>query len=352
MTTEGEAVQGDPEPVLRRPATPGAVHALVAAGVLDRSRYFEVLELIRDEGWWRQAASNALLAFGVGQVLAGIVFFFAYNWDDLAPGTKLGLIQAGIVICALSAVVVGLRHVVGQALLVAATVLVGVLFAVFGQIYQTGADAWTLFALWAGLTLPWTLVSRSSAQWVVLLAVVHIAVGLWADQRGVPDGWLDEWDMPRAILILDLGVLTAREMLVERGHGWVAGRWTRVLAVLAVVVAAAGPAIAVAFAPWRELDAMAAPAVPIFLVVSAALWVVYRHRLPDFPILSLVAVAIALAVSALVGRVIVEAAIEAVRTSVGAAFVFVILALMVLTIFGQTARVLVALRRAMAAEAT
>lgn len=352
MTTEGEAAQGDPEPGLRRPATPGTVHALVVAGLLPRRRYVEALDLIRDEAWWRQWASHMLLAFGVGQVLAGIVFFFAYNWDDLAPSTKLGLIQAGIVVCALAAVIVGLRHVVGQALLVSATVLVGVLFAVFGQIYQTGADAWTLFALWAGLTLPWTLVSRSPAQWVVWLVVVHIAVGLWADQRGVPDGWLDEWDVPRAILILDLGVLTGREMLVWRGHGWVAGRWTRVLAVLAVVVSAAGPAVAVAFAPWPEFDAMMAPTVPIFLVVSAALWVVYRHRLPDFPILSLVAVAIALALSALIGRVIVEAAIDGVQEPVGAALVFLILALMVLAIFGQTARILVALRRAMAAEAT
>ena len=48
----------------------------------------------------------------------------------------------------------------------AALLATGALFAYFGQTYQTGADPWQLFALWALLTLPLALAARSDALWL------------------------------------------------------------------------------------------------------------------------------------------------------------------------------------------
>ena len=58
------------------------------------------------------------------------------------------------------------RHGVG-ALLVLAGLFLGALLALLGQIYQTGADTWELFAWWALLLLPWALAGASQALWLL-----------------------------------------------------------------------------------------------------------------------------------------------------------------------------------------
>ena len=42
--------------------------------------------------FWRLWAQRALLVLGAAHFLAGVVFFFAYNWEDLGPFARFGLI--------------------------------------------------------------------------------------------------------------------------------------------------------------------------------------------------------------------------------------------------------------------
>ena len=42
-----------------------------------------------DKRQWKQFLSIFLLAAGVGFTVAGIIFFFAYNWEDLPKFAKL-----------------------------------------------------------------------------------------------------------------------------------------------------------------------------------------------------------------------------------------------------------------------
>jgi uncharacterized membrane protein len=71
----------------------------------------------------------------------------------------------------------------------------GALFAYFGQTYQTGADPWQLFALWALLTLALCLGLRSDVLWVPWVLVAMAGVSLWVHAHsghrwGVqPDGF-------------------------------------------------------------------------------------------------------------------------------------------------------------------
>ena len=81
------------------PAASALPHALLRAGLLAPARYLEAVGAVRDDGFWHRWGQAALLALAVGQVLAGIVFFFAFNWADLPPFAKLGAIQAGIALC-------------------------------------------------------------------------------------------------------------------------------------------------------------------------------------------------------------------------------------------------------------
>jgi len=60
---------------------------------------------------------------------------------------------------------------------------IGALFAYFGQTYQTGADPWQLFALWALLGLPLCLGARSDVLWAPWALVVVTAISLWTHAR-------------------------------------------------------------------------------------------------------------------------------------------------------------------------
>jgi uncharacterized membrane protein len=60
--------------------------------------------------------------------------------------------------------------------------LTGTLFAVYGQIYQTGANAYDLFLVWTLACLPWSLVSGSGLVWALQLLLANITLTLYFDQ--------------------------------------------------------------------------------------------------------------------------------------------------------------------------
>lgn len=128
-----------------------------------------------------------LLAVGTGLILSGIIYFFAFNWMEIPPLVKLWGIQFGLAGCVAGAYF-SLNRATGKLLLFSASVLVGVFMAVFGQIYQTGADAYQLFMFWSLLTLGWTLISNFSVQWLLWLIITNMFLALWWTQTGVKGG--------------------------------------------------------------------------------------------------------------------------------------------------------------------
>lgn len=124
----------------------------------------------------QQWLSNMLLFLGVGLLLSGVIFFYAFNWYKMSSIMKLGSIQLGIITCLICSWLYSLDHIIGKVWLLSASVMVGVFLAVFGQIYQTGSDIYQLFGLWSILIFLWTLMSNFSAQWALWLVLVHASV--------------------------------------------------------------------------------------------------------------------------------------------------------------------------------
>jgi uncharacterized membrane protein len=60
-----------------------------------------------------------------------------------------------------------------------ALLTIGGLFAYFGQTYQTGADPWQLFAVWALLALPICASVRSDVLWAPWALIVSTGISLW-----------------------------------------------------------------------------------------------------------------------------------------------------------------------------
>ena len=92
--------------------------------------------------------------------------------------TKFALVEIVLACCLIGAWKVGLDRIGGQVLLLGASMLVGVFLAVFGQVYQTGADAYQLFVAWAALIFAWVLLGRFGALWIMWLALLNIGLML------------------------------------------------------------------------------------------------------------------------------------------------------------------------------
>ncbi|MBP0622517.1 DUF2157 domain-containing protein [Cupriavidus consociatus] len=125
---------------------------------------------------WRRWLDQALMALGTALLCAGVIVFFAFNWQDLHKFSKFGLLAAAITVLAAFAWLRPAADAAGRAALGGAQVLAGVLLAVIGQTYQTGADAWQLFALWALLAVPWALAARAAPHWWLVLVVGNVAL--------------------------------------------------------------------------------------------------------------------------------------------------------------------------------
>jgi len=97
---------------------------------------------------WHRFLDKLLLGLGVLLAVSGVIFFFAYNWDEMSRLAKFALVQGMIVATLVGVWILGLDNISGKLTLLAAGILVGVLLALVGQTYQTGADTYELFAVW------------------------------------------------------------------------------------------------------------------------------------------------------------------------------------------------------------
>lgn len=147
--------------------------ALVEEGIYaDRRSWSKFLELVA-------------LSLGAAFCLAGLIFFLAYNWHLMHKFLKLGLVQALLLVVV--AVVVlrrDLRPLARNLLILSASVLVGAMFSVFGQIYQTGADAYDFFLGWTVFVVIWTIAANFYPLWVLLLTLINVTFLLYISQVG------------------------------------------------------------------------------------------------------------------------------------------------------------------------
>lgn len=243
---------------------------------------------------WRGMLDRVLGIGGALLIAAGVIFFFAYNWDALHRFAKLGIAITAFSACvgaalALAAKRDGIGH---QAAMLGANLCVGALLALIGQTYQTGADMWMLFAAWAVLMTPLVALARSQASWALWLLVVNTALwlalsrSLWFPLFGL----IDE----AASLLMVAGVNLLALLLFEfAGMGLLGSdqRHVHRLAALGVF----GPLTMGGIGGWWDQDYQGV-LLAFLLVAGAGAWVYQRLRF-DLAILAL-AVYAAIAVGA------------------------------------------------------
>ena len=280
------------------------VAELHAAGYLEaEARNAAWAMLRRSRAWW-QWTDRLLLVLGAALVLSGVIFFFAYNWAEMGRFPKFGLLQAAMLACLAGCWWLGLDRLPGKVLLTAAGILVGVVLAVYGQTYQTGADPYELFQGWALLILAWVIIGRFGALWLVWLVLVNTALVLYWGQVLEPND-AAEWQS----LFLVLGLLNgafavSREWAERVGWDW-ASRWLRWPLLATALGWLAIPSVAFLADEGREpfLEGLA---LAVLLAYLACGWIYYRYRSPDLLSLTLCVTCLCLLVLTLTGNILFD----------------------------------------------
>jgi uncharacterized membrane protein len=230
---------------------------------------------------WREFFNQLTLWLGTICLAIAVIFFFAYNWQAMGRFAKFGLVEVLIVASLLLCWKVSLKPITGQAALVFAALLVGALLALVGQTYQTGADTYELFAMWAIAILPWVAVGQSSALCLIWLGLINLTALLYYQTFSGLFGLLfDDEQIVWALFILNTLALCGWEFAAQNGVSWLRERWAvRLLAV------ASGSLITMLVILAIE-DTHKATALLVYPAWLLTAYVFYRHIYKDVFVLA------------------------------------------------------------------
>ena len=131
---------------------------------------------LADAKAWMRFLQIFTLTLGSGLMLAGIIFFFAYNWEHMHRFVKMGIAVALILAIFAVAVKVKMSDFTRKITVFALCVLVGVFWAIFGQVYQTKADSYVFFLTWALCILAWVFIADFYPLWTFFIALFSMGV--------------------------------------------------------------------------------------------------------------------------------------------------------------------------------
>ena len=256
--------------------------ALVRRGDVTSSRLTQAMSaagIAPGLGRWRAFIDNLLLWLGASALAAGVVFFVAHNWEAMGRFAKFALVQILMGVAVLSYVWFRQHERIGKASLFVASILLGVLLALYHQTYQTGADPWELFAVWALLIIPWALIARFAPLWLVFVTLVNVALMLYSATFTPRLPFLANDELT---LALGLAVVNALALIVWEWrmphHAWMQDYWSPRLLAVGVGVPATLLAIDAVISKFKSLDVLMLLAWAVFI---ALLVYFYRRRRAD-----------------------------------------------------------------------
>ena len=272
---------------LDTPVTVMHLHTLASEGHLSAAALERALifaEIIPPKHRWQTFLRGLFLMLGVTFILAGVIFFFAYNWAQMGRFLKFGLLQAAIAAVVGISWYKGLAHLSGKFALLMAAVLVGPLLAVYGQTYQTGADPYELFLGWAVLIVGWVVISRFAALWVCWLLLLNISLILYWTQILDMKRWTFA-GMCEAGFLLNASALLVWEWLAAPKIPWLSGRWIPRLLLCASAIFLTIATLACIFDYTPDPFLLLAP-ILYFSFIAACLWI-YQRVLHDLFVLAI-----------------------------------------------------------------
>jgi len=255
--------------------------SLIDNGNINASDIPEALDLTGispNKSAWTLFLSNLLTWLGGLAISLSVIFFIAFNWDDIGRFTKFAALQ--ILICTTIALYLFLAKtdLSKKVLLSMASLFTGALLAYFHQTYQTGADPWQLFFTWAVLILPWVIAARFAPLWFLFVVLLNITIYTYLFISGGILGIL--FDSELALLwtgfIFNSAVLIIWELLSNK-LTYLQTRWPVRLIALAAGIAISFLCLLNIF----EHNDSSALASLMWLISIVSIYIIYSKIKPD-----------------------------------------------------------------------
>ena len=286
------------------------------------SRALQLAGLAPGRSDWLRYINHFLMTVGTLLIVAGVTTFFAWNWADLDYWIKFVLIQTGIAGLALLAWRLGIDSMGGRVSLFSSAFLVGVLFAVFGQVYQTGADPYGLFIAWSILILPLAIIGRQAALWILFQTLLILALIMyWTQVVDPPNGWwqlaqllgplvwlsstMMDSTLASLVFALNAVALIAWEYAVNRKVDWMQCRtYPRIVGLGALSNVLIPTFVFIVGASFGEKSNLGFISPVLYAMASVAALYYYQFRRPDLLMLTMLVFGAILIFNTLVGRFI------------------------------------------------
>ena len=169
---------------------------------------------------WQRYLNLLFLLLTVGFLTSGVITLIAANLDYFSDLAKIYGLQTLLVVTVVLGIYCFILESRRQAkeklkwktysLFFVVSVLIGGLFALVGQTYQTGADVWQLFAVWTLCQLPFLLLFPNVASALLFAATANVAFYLFNEQNSYNS-------MCYAVLI-NAGLLVISELFSKTFH--------------------------------------------------------------------------------------------------------------------------------------
>jgi uncharacterized membrane protein len=240
----------------------------------------QVAGVAPDNKAWRTFIDHLLLWLGGLALAFAVLFFIAYNWDGIGRFAKFSMVEVCIILAVAAYWKLDDHKVAGKVSLLVATILLGVLLALYGQTYQTGADPWQLFFNWALLMLPWAIIGRFPAIWMVWIVLINLTIALYhpvfRGAFGFVFGSGSDSGLMWSIFIVNTAALIVWEYLA-RTWQWLSERW----AVRMLAVASGVPMTWLVLSSIFTYDNLNGFSGLVWAIWLGMLYFVYRVKKPD-----------------------------------------------------------------------
>ena len=169
---------------------------------------------------WQRYLNLLFLLLTVGFLTSGVITLIAANLDYFSDLAKIYGLQTLLVVTLVLGLYCFIRESRRQAkeklkwktysIFFVVSVLIGGLFALVGQTYQTGADLWQLFAVWTLCQLPFLLLFPNVASALLFATTTNVTFYLFNEQNSYNS-------MGYAVLI-NTGFLVVSELFSKTFH--------------------------------------------------------------------------------------------------------------------------------------
>lgn len=155
-------------------------------GSLDEDQLLEALEIFKNYDESRNEMkeySKLYLYMGISLMLSSLFYFIAFNWRGINNYGKFSIVIS-LMIISLIIYLLKIKEIYRKLALFSLSFITGILFALFGQVYQTGADTYVLFLTWSIAILPMVLISRYFLMYILLFITSTLATSMFIWELG------------------------------------------------------------------------------------------------------------------------------------------------------------------------